>query len=365
MFAKQTCVSASLVALLGGSVTAYADADPEEPVSGEVHLEADRPVPEPPPEKPRRGVFAIGAGYSSVESFVAMATIAQPDLFGTGDGLALTARISKLRQLFALRFTDPSLFRSGYALTADLFHDERVLPGFTRVSSGGALTLSREVAPHLHAFATYRLEQVSQRTDVAWIARSIRDVAPLDPLLSSLRGGLEYNTLDDPLLPTRGTRIGGSIEVADRRLGSDVNLLRTEAWASTHAPLGPLTLHLGGRMSAVSGEVPRTERLFLDPREVRGFMPGELGPLDGWGMPAGGTMKVTGRAELELPLIRKAGISAVGFLDAGGVLERGLGASGMSYGVGFVWRSPIGPLRFDWAWRPDGGPPVFGFGIGL
>jgi translocation and assembly module TamA len=118
-------------------------------------------------------------------------------------------------------------------------------------------------------------------------------------------------------------------------------------------------------MSAVSGEVPRTERLFLDPREVRGFMPGELGPLDGWGMPAGGTMKVTGRAELELPLIRKAGISAVGFLDAGGVLERGLGASGMSYGVGFVWRSPIGPLRFDWAWRPDGGPPVFGFGIGL
>jgi hypothetical protein len=141
MFAKQTIMSASLVALLGGSSIAFADDDPEQPASGEVHPEEAEPAE--PVEKPKTGIFMIGAGFSSVESFVATATIAQPDLFGTGYGLALSARISKLRQLFSIRFTDPSLFRSGYALTTELFHDERVLPGFTRVASGGALTLSR------------------------------------------------------------------------------------------------------------------------------------------------------------------------------------------------------------------------------
>ena len=368
MFAKQTIVSASLAALLGGAATARADADPEEPASGEVQPPGDvapEPVeaePAPPPKKPP-GLFQIGAGFSSVESFIATATIAQDNLFGTGKGLALSARISKLRQLFALRYSDPAILGSDYGFAIDLVHDERVLPGFTRKSSGGALTLSREIAPHLRVFGTYKLEAV-EAIDPLAVARTTAPLAGTT-LLSSLRGGLEYNTLDDPYMPMRGTRIGGSIEIADRRLGSDVNLMRTEAWASTHAPLGPLTLHLGGRVSTISGDVPRTERLFLDPREIRGFMPDELGPVDGWGMPAGGTMKLSGRAELEAPLIRRLGISAVGFLDAGGVLDRGAGTTGMSYGVGLVWRSPIGPLGFDWAWRPDGGGPVFGFGFGF
>ena len=35
-----------------------------------------------------------------------------------------------------------------------------------------------------------------------------------------------------------------------------------------------------------------------------------------------------------------------------------------AYGFGLIWRSPIGPLRFDWAKPIDGGPTRFIFGIG-
>jgi translocation and assembly module TamA len=82
-------------------------------------------------------------------------------------------------------------------------------------------------------------------------------------------------------------------------------------------------------------------------------------------MSLGGNFKYTTRAELEVPLISKWGISAVGFVDMGGIYAPGRGTSGLSAGLGLVWRSPIGPLRLDWAVPVDGPAPRWGFNIGL
>src|SRR5262249_39574867 len=53
------------------------------------------------------GTFQIGAGFSSVENFIAQAQISQNNLFGRGQTLALQAQLSSLRQLFLLRFIEP------------------------------------------------------------------------------------------------------------------------------------------------------------------------------------------------------------------------------------------------------------------
>nr|MBA3821855.1 BamA/TamA family outer membrane protein [Deltaproteobacteria bacterium] len=57
-------------------------------------------------------------------------------------------------------------------------------------------------------------------------------------------------------------------------------------------------------------------------------------------------------------------ISAAAFVDVGGIYEPGEGRTGASAGVSLIWRSPIGPLRFDWAMPIDGGRPIFSFGLG-
>jgi outer membrane protein assembly factor BamA len=194
------------------------------------------------------------------------------------------------------------------------------------------------------------------------IASALGNEPPLSRyLLSSLRAGLSYSTLDHPEMPSRGSAAGAWIEVADRRLGSDVDLAGVHAWASHHRPLGPLTLHLGAKASGVTGaRVPIAERLYLDgSRDVRGLDLGAIGP------DAGARYKLTARAELEAPLIPTIGLSIVGFVDAGTVtdtLERAV--LGYSAGFGILWRSPIGPLRFDWAFPFGEGPPRFVFGIG-
>jgi outer membrane protein assembly factor BamA len=223
-------------------------------------------------------------------------------------------------------------------------------------------------------FLGYRVEQVATTIDDPIAARGElpTPVTSRDGRIAALRGGLTYSTLDQPFLPTKGMSLGASIEVADPRWGSELQLTRFDGWASLHQAIGPLTLHLGGSVSTVSSRdaagVPLSERLHLDRSSViRGFAPGSIGPRDGaTGLSLGGNFEYTGRAELEAPLVRAVGISAVGFVDHGGIYDiGGAGSNGTSVGFGLIWRSPIGPLRFDWAFPVAGDhSPHFVFGVG-
>ncbi|HEY5928481.1 MAG TPA: BamA/TamA family outer membrane protein, partial [Kofleriaceae bacterium] len=338
------------------------------------------PPPVPPP-KPS-GTFSIGAGFSSDESFIAAATIAQPDLFGTGSLLMMHARISAKRQLFLQRFVDPDLFGSPFALGVDLYVDKRERYGFTREAAGGSLTLSHRFAKHTRAFVGYRLEDVKVTSDAS-VPRTIDPTNPSPPLtsgiLSALRAGIVYDSTDRSGAPLHGTVFGTSAEISERRLGSDFDFIRTDTWLQHHRPIGPFTLHLSGSLSTIGSpsystieygrpQVALSERLFLgSSQEIRGYDPDSFGPIDALGRPIGGNAKLLGSVELEAPLVRRIGLSAFGFADAGGLFTSGQHRVGRSVGFGLLWRSPIGPLKLSWALPLDGTKPgfVFGFGTGF
>jgi outer membrane protein insertion porin family len=149
--------------------------------------------------------------------------------------------------------------------------------------------------------------------------------------------------------------------------------------------------------------VPIFERYFVGGiYDVRGFRPYTLGPRirapseqtpDAVLNPQtiGGNMQLIGRAEIEFPLIERVGIKAVLFSDIGNAYNLEdqycrLRPSGLhvsqdpcvelfpltslraSWGFGFRWFSPIGPLRFEWGlpFSPLRGeePLIFEFTIG-
>ncbi len=358
MFAKQTWSASLVVVLVCRSVIAFADPEAEaEPAAGEARAPT--------------GTFQIGAGYSSIEGFIARARISQSNLFGTGHSLSVDAFLSQRFHRFAVDYRTADL-GGGLQLGVELWNERRQLPGFAREGSGGALTLSKRISPHLRIWAGMRAERVAVDEKSRLLARATEGGMPAATggTISSLRAGFEYSTLDAPVVPLRGTAIGAEYELADPRLGSDFAFDRVRVWASHHRPIGPLTLHLSGSLTQLSGRggqgVPRSEMLFLDDnQDIRGFTPFMLGSLDGFGTPVGGTTKVLARAELEAPLVRRIGLSAVGFFDAGGIVDAGGTSLGRSVGAGLLWRSPIGPLRFDYAVPLDGaGPPRFLFSIG-
>jgi len=374
MIAKQTAVSASLVALLvGAPVSAFADPDDPDPVQPAGEVRPEQPPP-PPPLVPRRrtGTFQIGAGFAPDESFIATARIAQSNLFGTGHQLALDARISSRRQELGASYDIPHLDGSALTLHTAMFATVHQLPGFTRAAAGGEAELRGPIGDNLNAFLGYRVQHVQTTIDELDLARSQDGGSRVDPdlLLASIRAGLVYSTLDQPFLPTKGVQLGASIEASDPRWGSDVRMTRFDSWGSVHVPVGPFIVHGGGSVSSITspdpGGVPLSERLHFDGSSVlRGFRPGAIGPHDG-ALSLGGNFAYTARGELEVPLSRRLGISAEAFIDHAGIFDAsGNGSTGTSVGFGLIWRSPIGPLRFDWAYPVGGdGKPAFVFGLG-
>jgi outer membrane protein assembly factor BamA len=177
-------------------------------------------------------------------------------------------------------------------------------------------------------------------------------------ILATLGAGLAYDTLDAPALPRRGSRLELFAERADRRLGSDHELVRAGGLAVHARPLGPFTLRLQGLATVVRSRdpmgVPLAFRLQHEGHAaVRGYAL-EDGNL------LGDNLEAIGTVELELPIVPRWGLSLAGFADAGlrhstdaawgprsALLQR-------STGVSLIWRSPLGPLRFDWAFPLDG-----------
>ncbi|MEO7135512.1 MAG: BamA/TamA family outer membrane protein, partial [Vicinamibacterales bacterium] len=108
---------------------------------------------------------------------------------------------------------------------------------------------------------------------------------------------------------------------------------------------------------SVIRELPASERFFAGgDTTVRGFALDRLGTeqtLDPQGFPQGGNGMAIFNLETRAPYWKN--VQFVWFIDAGNIFSRvadiRLDQLRVSSGVGFRYRSPIGPLRVDWGWK--------------
>jgi outer membrane protein insertion porin family len=370
------------------------------------------------------GTFQVGAGFSSIENFIATAQVQQANLFGTGQSLSLQAQVSGLRQLVNLRFFEPYFLDSRFGLSIDLYDQLRIFNDFSQSSTGGALTFSYPlIDPELSASVTYTLEldEVSTQTQSTFLgtssAVSVFTRLPLanlfnDGLTSSIRPALTYDTRDNRLFPTSGIYLRGSTELADTAFGSDNEFLRHRIVGRFYYPLGKgwvvkLNSEAGHVTSPSSDGVPIFARFFLGGiLDLRGFGFRSVGPrlplyratdpnsppiLNGANI--GGNLMYFQNLELEFPIVEQVGVRGVVFTDAGNawnIEENYCQAAGgdalfaetspcfegldslatlrTSWGFGIRWFSPLGPLRFEWGFPfktlPYEESSVFEFTIG-
>jgi outer membrane protein insertion porin family len=367
------------------------------------------------------GTFQIGAGFSSVENFIAQAQISQNNLLGRGTSLTLQAQLSSLRQLFLLQYQDLYFLDTNWTFGFNLFKQDRYLFSFVRRSKGASLTWGYLLAEDLRLLLTYTLEDVSVSTSGFSTLFSGAAVVPAQVQIANLlrsgitssgRALLSYDSRDNRMFPTRGWYNTISAEIADSYppFFSENVFTRYEAVARFFYPIwGPFVLRMKGEAGLIASRddkgVPIFERYFVGGiYDVRGFAPRSLGPvIRALGTQAqdsairpfliGGNMQVIGNAEIEFPIFDKVGIRGVVFTDVGNAFNLesqycnlhptsvdptkdpckgplNIDAYRASWGFGFRWFSPIGPLRFEWGipFRtvPGAGeqPIVFEFTIG-
>lgn len=380
-------------------------------------------------EKPT-GTFQVGAGFSSIENFIATAQVQQANLFGNGQSLALQGQYSGIRRTIDLSFTEPYFLESDFSLTASLFDQLRNLNQFSQRSRGGALTVGYPlIDPEVNVNLTYNatLDEVSTGTGPTLLgggalggtaatrsgAFSQLPLANLfnDGFTSSLRPGISYDTRDNRLFPTSGVYLSVSSEWAAKALGSQNHFVRNRWAGRFYVPIyKSLVLKLNTNAGMVTSPdqegVPIFARFFLGGiLDLRGFRYRTVGPrmpltraTDPNSSPIpngeniGGNLMYYQNLELELPIFEEVGLKAVLFTDLGNAwnLEgnycEAAGGSNLyaaispcfsakdllnmrtSWGFGFRWHSPMGPLRFEWGFPfkplPYEEPMVFQFTIG-
>jgi outer membrane protein insertion porin family len=369
------------------------------------------------------GTFQIGAGFSSVENFIAQAQISQNNLFGRGQTLALQAQISSLRQLFLLRFVEPYFLDTQWTFAFDLYNQSRGFGSFYRNASGGTLTWGYPLSYEARAFLTYKLEDVSITQGSGGVASLGAVSAPIASsqvanlfrggVTSSVRASLSWDSRNNRLFPTGGWYHSIFAEYASQYTGSENKFVRWGGFARHYRPLwGPFVLKINAEIGVTTSTdplgVPISERYLVGGiYNIRGYAPLSLGPKlrtqnpgdVGQGLsslPLGGNMQIIWNSEIEFPLFKKVGISGVVFYDMGNAYNlEDRYCSGLqrknaqisikfdpcfraaeslttglrkSVGFGFRWISPIGPLRFEWGIpldaQPNEDPLVFEFTIG-
>ena len=206
---------------------------------------------------------------------------------------------------------------------------------------------------------------------------SVRKELANGAVMVSLVGySLAYSTLDNNKAPTSG--LYAELKQDFAGVGGDVNFVRTTAESRTYHEIFPdiigvLKLQGGHVTGWGGGDLRMLDHFQMGPNLVRGFAPAGMGPRDmtsGTTNDAlGGSMFWGASVEAQTPLYflpKSIGIKVAAFADAGSLFNyqgstswnvtgetltvAESNAVRSSVGMGLLWDSPLGPLRFDLAY---------------
>lgn len=334
----------------------------------------DQSIVEVAVEERPTGTFSIGMGYSSVDKLMAQGSITQDNFLGRGWSLNLSGSVGSLSNTYMLSLTDPYFLDSDWTVGAEIYKSEREYRDYDDERTGGALRAGHPVSLNSRIFLTYRYEQKEILNLSDAVTSPIIRAAEGKSTLSSIMAQWVRNNTDFFEDPSRGgvTRI--SLEYAG--LGGTENFLRPIA---SHRHFFPLfwgtvfSVHgeVGYIMSTDDDDVPLGEKFFLGGiRTLRGFKSREVGPQDGDEFIGGEKMAYL-NFEYLFPIYRSLGLQGVLFYDTGNAWrdnEDYFSDMRNSVGAGVRWRSPLGPLRFEWGYnlspRDNERSSVFEFTIG-
>lgn len=331
------------------------------------------------------GELSFGAGFSTAEGVIGDVSITERNLLGNGQFLRLKLSGSLERFQIDLSFTEPRFLDYNLSAGFDLYHkeiDQSSESGFDSRRTGGQLRLGFPLAENLWMQTAYRLD-ITKITDSACGAGIntsatseviCQELARFgdETITSAASVGITYDKRNHPRDPTEGFFLSATADFAG--LGGDVKYGRVTAEARGYYPLTEKITLVGravaGHIEGWGDDSVRVNDLFFRGGEtVRGFDRAGFGPRDLRTNDAlGGQTYWAATAEIRFPMPfvpEDFGLSGAVFADAGSVfgasdLAEELAGQGnltladdstvrASVGASIMWKSPMGPLRMDFA----------------
>jgi outer membrane protein insertion porin family len=313
------------------------------------------------------GSFSAGLGYGSDGGATVNLAFQQDNLFGTGESLKFSFDNSKTTRQLSLSFRDPYFTDDGISRTLGAFI--RKTDTGNQSSTSRFLSSTRGASVRfgvpLSEFSTFKVGFGYERTEIGTtdgspdeITAFVEDEGDVFNIYD-LNLGFTYDTRNRTVFATSGAINRLSLEVAIP--GSAYTYYKLGyAFEYFKAINERYTFSTSVRLDSGYGyedfeTLPFFNRYYAGGvRTLRGYRTGSLGPKDSGGDAAGGDYRTLGTIEVIFPppFVEEPGATRLSlFTDFGNVFVdtdsfdvdefRG------SYGVAFVWLSPVGPLTFS------------------
>ena len=293
-------------------------------------------------------------GYGSYDGVSAGVNVGDRNFLGYGRPLSLGIQYSQRGLRGELLYVNPWLLDSVWALRARLYSQLRDEDGYSKVSNGLRLDLSRHFAPHWEGGGYV----VAEKTTISDPTIDEALIGPKRYLLAAVGLTQTIDFRDDAMNPTRGWVLSTSADID--ALDGKVAFARASFRYSWYRTFGKSLLGFGARAGWII-PVGDEETVPIDLRffngggtTVRSFAERKLGPKDRGGNPLGGEFYSVVNAEWDFPIAGALG-GAV-FADAGGLSEKSsasLDDIRYAIGAGLRYQLPIGPMRIDYGYNPS------------
>jgi len=317
------------------------------------------------------GSFSAGVGYGSDDNATVNLAFSQDNLFGTGESLQFSFDSSSSTRQLSLSVRDPYFTNDGISRTVSAFIRERDEDASRTSSRFDASTrgISVSFGVPLSEFSTFRVGGGYERTDVGTTQGTPDDInAFVDENgdvydIFDVSLGFAYDTRNRTVFATSGALNRLTLEVAVP--GSDITYYKLGYGLEYFRPITDRytfssTLRIeAGRGYGDFENLPFFKRYFAGGvRTLRGYRTASLGPKDSRGNASGGDLRTLGTLEVVFPppFVEEPGATRFSlFTDFGNVFREledyETDEFRASFGVAFVWLSPVGPLTFSLA-RP-------------
>ena len=327
------------------------------------------------------GNIQLGGGYGSYGGLLLSVGINDRNIWGSGINVGIKAEKSQTTQNYSFNISNPRLNDSDFSGNFSIYHSVYEYNDYSVSSDGVSVGTGHRFSRHISGYLGYGYSGNSYDF-ASSIDTNITDTYYFeDYTKSSVTMSVNWDNTDDYYLPREGFTLSQSFEKSG--LGAEANFLKSRTNFAKYYGLNDLLsfdtiFRYKARYNAVinNGYIPLAEKFYMGGiGSVRGYQSYSLSPTikddnapDGIRR-IGGTQTFSNNVELSFPLLPKAKMRLVTYVDWGFILDNMTPnlesnyTARAGYGAGLEWFSPVGPIQlmFSNPINPQAGDKVSHF----
>ena len=314
------------------------------------------------------GNVQIGGGYGSYGGILVSLGVNDRNIWGSGINVGVKAEKSETTQNYSFNISNNRLNDSDFSGNFSIFHSVYDYNDYTTLSDGVSIGVGHRFSRHISGYMGYGFSQNDYEFGDDFNSTQYGDQSYFEEYSKSgITLSAKWDDTDDYYLPREGFTLSQSFEKSG--LGGDADFFKSR---TNFGKFIGLEEYIGfdaifrykARFNAVidNGYIPLAEKFYMGGiGSVRGYESYSLSPTvvdatatDGYRR-IGGTQTFSNNIELSLPLVPKAKMRIVTFVDWGiisdsytATLRTNTTARG-GYGLGLEWFSPVGPIQLMFA----------------